>query len=98
MQNDSVSGKLYLRRGVCKSITTVAIGSIAILEEAFGHLWGHGKDYEELDEDEREWFETWKEVRSAILDRAGTSRQILLENLDKFIIKEKQFFTRFNKG
>lgn len=50
-----------------KHCTTVMIGSLAAFEEDFGHLWGHGKNKDELTDSEKHYRKVWKNCRNNIL-------------------------------
>ena len=47
------SSKKRLLNNIKKKFDTTTIGSLAIIEEFFGELWGHGVHYNELTEEDR---------------------------------------------
>lgn len=89
---DSQQDKNYLKRGTKISFRTAAIGALVILEEEFGELWGEGKDVEDLDEDEQYWRHIWDETRKRIKDRNDQARNVLLDTINGFSIKRKDYF------
>jgi hypothetical protein len=56
-----------------KKFNTTIIGSLAVFEEFFGDLWGHGKAVEDLTWDEQEWRKIWSTARSRILDNGNSN-------------------------
>jgi hypothetical protein len=63
------------RRRLDKIITTKIrtsfVGAIAKFEESFGFLWGHGKQEDELTEEERTMRELWDQTRTAVLNNGN---------------------------
>lgn len=85
---------------ITKKMKTNMIGSLAIFEEVFGYLWGHGKTRSRLTNEEMDMDELWQEVRSRVLDRGNANiRSVEDEILEydctwnryqvNFIVKEK---------
>lgn len=95
MSRDSIPDKIALRKCIQTSMETVTIGSIAVFEELFGYMWGHGKHVSELTTEEKECREIWSEVRDRIFDRSHNSRKIVLNTLDRFSVRKKRFFEEF---
>ena len=79
--------KERLKDFASKKVTTAFVGALACFEEAFGHLWGHGYCWEDLTEDEREWFEIWRECRAAILDKGNDQAKALLEVVERHDVR-----------
>jgi hypothetical protein len=57
-----------LRRNVETKIRTTMIGSLSLIEQFFGDLWGQGKPREDLTEDEQRNSQTKDELRTEILN------------------------------
>lgn len=53
-----------------KLLLTVSIGGIAAIEDTFGHLWGIGIPFDDLNSNEREWRLRWAYCRKQILDKS----------------------------
>jgi len=86
-QNIDKYAKSNLKRVTKISIETAAIGSLSDFEEDFGYLWGHGKDYGELTDKEKDMREKWLDVRASILDRAANGVKLSLRAIDRCQIK-----------
>lgn len=67
------NSKRRLLVNIQKKFNTTIIGSLAVFEECFGHLWGHGKHIDDLDANEREWRKIWCVARSRILDNGNSN-------------------------
>lgn len=50
---------------------TTMIGALFEFEKAFGHLWGHNKDIDELSTTELEFNDLWEDVRHRILNNGN---------------------------
>lgn len=95
----SVPDKFKMRKCISTSLKTTAVGSIAIFEENFGHLWGEGVPEDQLTEEQKLYKERWQETRSQIFDRCRQSEEIALSTLDKFSIKKKTYYKKgFKNG
>jgi hypothetical protein len=57
---------------VSTKIRTSFIGALAAFEEAFGFLWGKGKDEADLTPQERSMFELWIQARTRALNNGNT--------------------------
>ena len=67
------NSKRRLLNNIQKKFNTTIIGSLAVFEEFFGQLWGHGKPIEDLTWDEQEWRKIWASARSRILDNGNSN-------------------------
>lgn len=84
-----------LADSIKKSIDTTMIGAIARFEDAFGELWGHGKDERDLNEVELAARETWNIVRTSVMDNGNTQLRMLVNSLDRYVIKFNRFSIKF---
>lgn len=75
--------KNKIKKTIKTSITTAVIGSLADYEAAFGSLWGHGKKWEELSDEQKTWREIWLDVRDSILERGANSNKLSLQEIDR---------------
>lgn len=64
-----------------KKFQTTFIGSISDIEEVFGFLWGHGIEYNQLDDQEREYRDMWDMLRNRILDRGNAQIRAVQKEL-----------------
>lgn len=79
--------KSQLKKKIKCSIETGSIGALATFEELFGEIFGHGKKYEELSEDQRDWRETWLDAREEILRRCANGVRLSIQEIDRCDIK-----------
>ena len=89
------SSKKRLLNNIKKKFDTTTIGSLAILEELFGELWGHGLPYRDLDEDEKEWREVWNEARTKILDLGNSNLRGAQSEISQYTLSWNRYVTNF---
>ena len=89
------SSKKRLLNNIKKKFDTTTIGSLAIIEEFFGELWGHGIDYNELTEEELEWREIWEEARTKILDLGNSNLRASQSEISQYTISWNRYVTNF---
>ena len=89
------SSKKRLLNIIKKKFDTTTIGSLAILEELFGELWGHGLPYRELEEDEKEWREVWNEARTKILDLGNSNLRGAQSEISQYSLSWNRYVTNF---
>lgn len=78
--------KKRLSNIVSTKVKTSFIGAISACENHFGVLWGHGKNDEELDENEIAMREVWEDVRAQILDNGNTQLRAAMNEIDDYTI------------
>ena len=79
-----------------KKFDTTIIGSLAAFEEEFGYLWGHGKHYSELTDQESEFRDMWNEVRSKILDNGNFNLRSAQSEISQYTLSWNRYVTKFN--
>lgn len=79
------SSKKRLMTNITKKFQTTMIGALAAFEAEFGHLWGLNSDKPPTEE-ENEWLEVWKDVRSAILDNGNGNLRACLDEISQYSI------------
>ena len=89
------SSKKRLLNNIKKKFDTTTIGSLAIFEEFFGELWGHGLRYNELTEEEKEWREDWNEARTKILDLGNSNLRASQSEISQYTIAWNRYVTNF---
>ena len=89
------SSKKRLLNNLKKKFDTTTIGSLAIIEEIFGELWGHGVHYNELTEEEKEWREDWNEARTKILDLGNSNLRASQSEIAQYSISWNRYVTNF---
>ena len=72
-----------LKRKAEISIRTTMISALEEFENSFGELWGQGKPYNQLTEEELKNRKLWEKTRTAILDRGQNSMEILCNTIRK---------------
>jgi hypothetical protein len=87
-----------LENNLKEKFETIIIGSLYIFEEKFGYLWGHGIDYSELSEEEKEFREIWKDVRTKILDKGNSKARAALNELGQYNVSWNRYVTNFKIG
>lgn len=81
-----------------KKFNTTIIGSLASFEDLFGHLWGFGKNEEDLTEEELKWRDVWEEARTEILDKGNNNARSVQRELNKYKISQVRYITNFIIG
>lgn len=87
--------KSRLLNNISKKFNTTTIGSLAIVEDSFGFLWGHGLPYNELSEDQKDWRETWGDVRTKILDLGNSNLRGSQSEISQYTLTWNKYVTNF---
>ena len=75
---------------------TCFIGAISSCENNLGFLWGHGKDEEELTEQERKMREIWEIVRAEILDNGNSQLRASINEINNYTVNWNRYQINFN--
>jgi hypothetical protein len=75
--------KINLYKQIEKRFQTSMIGSLARVEEYFGFLWGHNKNY--LSNKEHANRELWEELRTEILNHCNYQMREALEDIKEYL-------------
>ncbi|MHA2083042.1 MAG: hypothetical protein ACXABD_04750 [Candidatus Thorarchaeota archaeon] len=78
-----------------KKFNTTTIGSLAVFEEEFGYLWGHGKHYKELTDEEKTLRRKWKKARTDILDLGGANLRASQSEIAQYSLQWNRYVTYF---
>lgn len=93
------SSKKRLLNNLKKKFDTTIIGSLAVFEEEFGDLWGHGLPYNQLDEDQLYWRDIWQATRTRILDEGNSNLRAAQSELAQYTISWNRYIMHFkSKG
>jgi len=93
MSNDNAKKRLMnIMSGKFK---TTVIGSLATFEDHFGYLWGHGKDEEELNEDELYFRNIWADAREELLDKGNHNARVAQNEISQYTISSNRYITNF---
>ena len=87
--------KSRLLNNISKKFNTTTIGSLAIIEDNFGFLWGHGLSYNELSEDQKDWRDSWGEVRTKILDLGNSNLRASQSEIGQYTLTWNKYVTNF---
>ena len=74
-----------LRDNVKKKISTTMIGSIAVMEEVFGHLWGHA-DGGPSSPEEQEFFNMFMEFRSDVMRIGNDNIRSFSDEIERYSV------------
>ena len=87
--------KKRLLNNIKKKFNTTIIGSLAAFEELFGDLWGHGTEYEDLDEDQKYWRDIWLDARTQILDAGNSNARAAQSEISEYSLSWNKYVTNF---
>lgn len=87
--------KQRLNKIISKKTQTCFIGAIAAFEDVFGFLWGHGKDQENLDDNEIEMRELWENARTRILNHGNQQLRSMQNEVNNNIVSWQRYKTEF---
>jgi len=85
------NAKAKLIKLIEKKFKTTYIGALASFEEAFGHLWGHGKNVSELTSQEKEFAEKWANVRTEVLNKGNNNSRATQEEVSQHEIMYSKY-------
>jgi hypothetical protein len=82
-----------------KKILTLGIGFLSMVEEVFGHLWGHGKPKLKLTPEQLAFREEWELLRNNILDNTHNTTECFQKEIDRFDLTRRRYhYTFIQKG
>lgn len=88
--------KQYSKDRLCKNIAgkirTTMIGSLAIIEQELGYLWGLNED-RRLTPEEEEMLIIWEDIRTRILDLGNNNIRMAEEEIDSYTLNWNKFKT-----
>lgn len=80
-----------------KRFQTTMIGALFEFEKAFGYLWGHGKDDQDLTDRELDFLDTWDTVRNQILNNGNSQLRKAISDLSSDGVSVKYHYRFTNK-
>ena len=89
------NSKRRLMANIGKKFQTTMIGSLSKFEEEFGYFWGNDKDYSEKTKQEKELFDKWQNVRTAILNNGNNQSRAAMDEMNQYTISWNKFHTEF---
>jgi len=85
------ASKQRLNNIVSKKMQTCFIGALAAFEEIFGFLWGHNKDFDNLNIEEKEMRKLWEIVRMRILNNGNQQLRSIQSEIVNHTIKWNRY-------
>ena len=89
------SSKKRLMKNVERKFKTTMIGALASFEECFGHLWGHGKDDDEISTDEMAFRQLWEQARTDVLNNGNSQLRIAQEEIAQYTMTWNRYHIDF---
>jgi len=94
-ENYEGQSKTRLLENITKKFNTTTIGSLAVFEDIFGYLWGHGIEYKKLSKSEKKWRKVWSEARTEILDLGNSNLRGAQNEIGSYTISWDRYITDF---
>ena len=89
------SSKKRLKKNVERKFKTTMIGALASFEECFGHLWGHGKDEDEISTNEMAFRQLWEQARTDVLNNGNSQLRIAQEEIAQYTMTWNRYHIDF---
>jgi hypothetical protein len=80
-----------LSKNIEKKIRTTFIGNINTVEKYFGELWGHGKEYKDLTDEEKRERKVWDACRKEMLDKGNNELRAANTELGEYTVEWNRF-------
>lgn len=78
--------KRKLKNIIEKKFKTTFIGALSCFEEEFDFLWGHGKQEEDLTQEEKSMKDRWERARTKILNNGNNQARAVLNELQQYLV------------
>lgn len=88
------TSKRRLINNIKKKFNTTMIGSLSLIEEYFGELWGHNKEGA-LTQEEREYLEKWQLLRCEILDKGNSQSRAAINEISEYSFSWERYSMQF---
>ena len=88
--------KKRLLNNLTKKFNTTTIGSLAIFEEDFGFLWGHGLPHSDLSDEQKEYRKLWKKTRISPLDAGHSNLRACQSEISQYSVRWNRYVTNFS--
>lgn len=83
----SSSSRKSIIHQISKRFETTIIGSLARIEDSFGHLWGIDSD-RELTSKQKEFEELWNRTRTSILNHGNKQMREAIDEIIRYLEQE----------
>lgn len=90
------NSKKRLLNNIEKKFKTTIIGSLAVFEQLFGDLWGHGLNVQDLNDDQKYWRKVWLEARSKILDNGNSNLRASQGEIAQYTLTWDRYVTELH--
>jgi hypothetical protein len=80
-----------------KRFQTTMIGALFEFEKAFGYLWGHLKEEEDLTDTELDFLDRWDNVRNQILNNGNGQLRKAISDLGHSVKYKYKFNNKNNR-
>lgn len=87
------NSKKRLLTNIDKKFKTTIIGSLAVFEDFFGELWGHGIRVDDLTEEQQTFRKLWLEARSKILDNGNSNLRAAQSEIAQYTMTWDRYIT-----
>ena len=74
-----------------KRFQTTMIGALFEFEKAFGHLWGHTKEENDLTDNQMDFLDRWDDVRNQILNNGNNQLRKAISDLSHSVKYKYKF-------
>lgn len=81
---------------IFKKLQTAFVGSLSRFENYFGHIWGHGLEPEELNEEQKVYRAIWQECRDEILNNGNNQARGLRDELPQYTVRWDRYQKNFS--
>ena len=78
-----------------QKMRTTFIGAIAVFEEVFGFLWGHGEADHDITEQQQMMKDLWEEARTRILNKSNNQLRAVRSELNNHIVSWNRHHMEF---
>lgn len=96
LQKDYVpSGNEKFEEVIKTKFTTYLIGTLAILEQELGEIWGHDTPDEYITDEQDLWYDKWMKARTAILDLGHDQLRAIKHELEKYDMNFRKYHYEF---
>ena len=92
------ASKKRLLNNIKRKFDTTIIGSLAVFEEIFGDLWGHGLPYDQLNHEQKEFRNLWQDARTSILDAGNSNLMAAQSEIAQYTMSWNRFVMNFKSA
>jgi len=94
-QRYNESSKKQLFKIIETKLKTAFIAPLDYFETCFGTLWGHGKSFSELTNEEKKFRDAWNEIRNNVLNNGNGQIRAIQNELEQYTIIWERYRLNF---